>query len=173
MKYPALLVMIGLLTACGNNAPADKPAETPAQEQTAAPADSTTHDMTASETHQHEAEQTTTDGEVVIDEVVKGFTAYGNKPSGWRVVVRGNGETEGNTLSIDGEGLTGEIPATRSAYAKGVEFSGKLGDTDINLNIRTEDCTDDEGHQLQSKATFDYGTTTYEGCAVDEAMDPL
>lgn len=103
---------------------------------------------------------------------VKAFTAFGSKPKGWRVVVRGEAEETGNRLALEGEGLPeAEIDATRSAYAKGVEFSGNVGETAVNLNIRTQECTDGEGNKYDSKATLDFGNTVYEGCAVDGVVE--
>ena len=111
-------------------------------------------------------------GEVQQSGPVKAFTAFGSKPKGWRVVVRGEAEETGNRLALEGEDLPeAEIDATRSAYAKGVEFSGNVGETAVNLNIRTQECTDSEGNKYDSKATLDFGSTVYEGCAVDGAVE--
>jgi hypothetical protein len=62
------------------------------------------------------------------------------------------------------------VPAKRSAYAKGVEFSGKDAGADFTLTIdgreRCNKASDANGNMdREFSATLRYGKSTYKGCA--------
>lgn len=113
------------------------------------------------------AEDTTT-AATAADGVITRFNANGFSPA-WRA------EVDGTTVKLDvpehgrvDPGFT-TLTATRSAYAKGVEFSGTDGKVEYTLNIRGEACeraSDENGKTgREFTATLDYGKTTYKGCA--------
>ena len=103
---------------------------------------------------------------------VKAFTAYGVGKTAWRAVVRGEAETEGNKLTLEGEHIDMvELDAARSAYAKGVEFTADAAGVPVNLNIRSQTCKDDQGNTTEFTATLDYGKQTFKGCAVAGAQE--
>ena len=103
---------------------------------------------------------------------VKAFTAYGVGKTAWRAVVRGEAEAEGNKLTLEGENIDMvELDATRSAYAKGVEFTADAAGVRVNLNIRSQTCKDDQGNTTEFTATLDYGKQTFKGCAVAGAQE--
>lgn len=97
------------------------------------------------------------------------FSANGFSPA-WRA------EVDGDTVKLDvpeharvDPGFT-TVKAERSAYAKGVEFSGKDGATDFVLTLhgrtRCEKAGDADGKiDREFNATLIYGKTTYRGCA--------
>ena len=103
---------------------------------------------------------------------VKAFTAYGVGKTAWRAVVRGEAEAEGNKLTLEGENIDMvELDATRSAYAKGVEFTADAAGVRVNLNIRSQTCKDDQGNTTEFTATLDYGKQTLKGCATAGAQE--
>ena len=103
---------------------------------------------------------------------VKAFTAYGVGKTAWRAVVRGEAEAEGNKLTLEGENIDMvELDATRSAYAKGVEFTADAAGVRVNLNIRNQTCKDDQGNTTEFTATLDYGKQTLKGCATAGAQE--
>lgn len=97
------------------------------------------------------------------------FSANGFSPA-WRAAV------DGDTVKLDvpeharvDPGFT-TVKAERSAYAKGVEFSGKDGATDFVLTLdgrtRCEKAGDADGKtDREFNATLTYGKTIYRGCA--------
>lgn len=94
---------------------------------------------------------------------IKGFTAFGET---WRAVV------SGDTADLEGEGITcGVYKTERSAYAKGVEFSGSAHGTDFTLNIRSQPCKDAAGNKYDLTAKLFYGKKTYKGVALPKAME--
>ncbi|MDO5639978.1 MAG: hypothetical protein Q4G28_08930 [Neisseria sp.] len=151
------------LSACGGEKAAEPAAaDTPASAVVQAASDAPAADVAAS------SMATASDGgnEVQQSGPIASFTAFGSHPEGWRAVLRGNAEESGNRLMLEGENLpAGEIETTRSAYAKGVEFSGSAGETAVGLNIRSQDCTDEQGNRYDFTATLDYGSKTFRGCA--------
>ncbi len=159
----AALLFTLALSACGEkssesavSAPASTPASAPAA-TSSAPIEQPT---AASEV------VNTAASEAADDNVpIKAFTAFGNKEA-WRAVVNGN------QLMLEGE-ITGDKTLTveRSAYAKGVEFYGKDGGQDVNLNIRTGSCKDNNGNENEFTATLSYGDKSYRGCAVAGAIE--
>ncbi|MDO5504977.1 MAG: hypothetical protein Q4F49_01610 [Pseudoxanthomonas suwonensis] len=95
------------------------------------------------------------------DSVVTRFRAHGNEPF-WSV------EVDGTTLRYSrmGEEENVALQAERSAYARGVEFSGEADGQPFTLDIRGEDCANtmsDETHEFT--ATFEYRGETLTGCA--------
>lgn len=101
------------------------------------------------------------------DTVVHDFTAYGKLNEPWRIVVKHDDQ-----LEIEGTMVReGTLMATRSAYAKGVEFSGDYDGQPLTLNIRSLKCKDSNGHETNFTATFYYGKRTYKGCAVAGAIE--
>lgn len=165
----AIGLVLGL-GACGSQSQEAEPAASQASmaaassavSQTASEASAAASVATASEPH---TQQTQTDGPIAS------FTAFGSQPA-WRAVLRGKAEDSGNRLSLEGEKLpTTELDTERSAFAKGADFIGNVGDAAVNLNIRTQDCTDSEGNQYELTATLDYGDKTYKGCAVAGAVE--
>lgn len=97
------------------------------------------------------------------------FKANGFSPA-WRA------EVDGETVRLDmpehgrvDPGFT-TVPATRSAYSKGVEFTGRDGDVEFTLNIdgrmRCNKAGDEDGRlDREFGATLQYGKVTYKGCA--------
>lgn len=97
------------------------------------------------------------------------FSANGFSPA-WRA------EVDGDTVKLDvpeqkrvDPGFT-TVPAKRSAYAKGVEFSGKDAGVDFTLTIdgreRCNKASDANGKMdREFSATLRYGKSTYKGCA--------
>ena len=97
------------------------------------------------------------------------FKANGFSPA-WRA------EVDGKTVKLDvpehgrvDPGFT-TVSAERSAYSKGVEFSGKDAGVDFTLNIdgrvRCDKASDENGKMgREFSATLQYGKTTYKGCA--------
>lgn len=89
------------------------------------------------------------------------FRAMGNEPF-WSVAVDGTQLRYSTPDNPDGIVLE----ATRSAYAKGVEFMGEHAGKPFNLNIRGEACPDtmaDTTHEFT--AVFDFDGQTLRGCA--------
>ena len=84
---------------------------------------------------------------------------------------------DGNTVTFEvpeimtPDGKKHTIKVERSAYAKGVEFYGKDGGQDVNLNIRTGSCKDNNGNENEFTATLSYGDKSYRGCAVAGAIE--
>ena len=106
------------------------------------------------------------------DTRIKSFTAYGVGKTPWRAEVKGNANEKGNKLMLEGENIyTVEFNAERSAYSKGVEFSGSANGIDITLNIHSEICKDNQGNKTEFKATLHYGKKVLEGCAVAGAIE--
>lgn len=90
------------------------------------------------------------------------FTAYG--PT-WRAVV-----SQGR-LSIDGPGVTAsKVKVTRSAFAKGVEFTGTSRGRSVSLVIRGGRCVDTAGHDTGQRAYLQVGKKKLRGCAVNGAL---
>ena len=91
------------------------------------------------------------------------FTAYGQNVA-WRAVV------ENGTLTTEGP-VAGErtVKVERSAWAKGVEFTGRDGRTEVSLTIRTGSCADPAG-DTGMVATLSVGDRQLKGCAVEGAV---
>ncbi len=90
------------------------------------------------------------------------FTAYGKN---WRAVVnKGRMTTEGRGV---GERT---MRVKRSAFAKGVEFTGRHKRTTFTLVIRSGRCRDTAGHRTGMVAKLFVGKRAYRGCAVPEAI---
>ena len=94
---------------------------------------------------------------------IRVFTALGGKDAEatWRVVV----EDERLTLSGKQLPVQGSFDAERSAYAKGVEFSGELEGMAVMLNIHGQACPLD-GLSFEFSATLDIADQTWRGCAM-------
>ena len=155
LRTCAATVLALTLAACGGaqsgsdtSAPASAPAADAITVPASAPADTSAASAQASE-----------------DTVLTAFTAFGGNNSAWRAVVNND------QLSIEGTELkAATITVERSAYAKGVEFSGEDQGRKIGLNIRSEPCTLD-GHENEFTATLDVGDKTFKGCAVAGAQE--
>lgn len=91
------------------------------------------------------------------------FTAYGQNVA-WRAVV------ENGVLTTEGP-VAGErtVKVERSAWAKGVEFTGRDGRTEVSLTIRTGSCADPAG-DTGMVATLSVGDRQLKGCAVEGAV---
>lgn len=90
------------------------------------------------------------------------FTAYG---SNWRVVVnKGRMTTEGRGVGQR------TMRVKRSAFAKGVEFTGRHKRTPFTLVIRSGRCIDTAGHNTGMVSRLYVGKRTYRGCAVAGAV---
>ena len=98
------------------------------------------------------------------DTVVRNFTAFsGDGENGWRAVIRNNRmELE----TIKGNEYYRRIPVKRSAYAKGVEFSGKTRFGEVTLNINGQRCRDHNGRMNEFTAKLYYRGKVLKGCAV-------
>lgn len=93
------------------------------------------------------------------------FTAYGNT---WRAVVdRGVLRVEGNSKAL--RGINGPIKVKRSAFAKGVEFTGRSKGRTIALVVRAGQCKDTAGQNTGQRATLTIGKQRLTGCAVPGA----
>ncbi|MBS7828916.1 hypothetical protein J7554_07220 [Wohlfahrtiimonas chitiniclastica] len=101
------------------------------------------------------------------DTVVHDFTAYGKLNEPWRIVVKHDDQLEIEGVMV----REGTLKVTRSAYAKGVEFSGDYDGQPLTLNIRSLKCKDSNGDETDFTATFYYGKRTYKGCAVAGAIE--
>lgn len=91
------------------------------------------------------------------------FTAYGrNTP--WRAVVRKG------TLTTEGPSV-GEhtLRVTRSAWSKGVRFTGSEGGQKFSLVVRPGTCVDGSGQNTGQVATLSVGNRQLSGCAVSGA----
>ncbi|WP_054617996.1 hypothetical protein [Neisseria sp. 83E34] len=98
------------------------------------------------------------------DTVVRNFTAFrGDAENGWRAVVRG-GRMELETVRP--REYHRSIPVRRSAYAKGVELTGKTRFGEVVLNINGKRCRDAGGRLNEFTATLHYRGKTTKGCAV-------
>ncbi|MDO5056142.1 MAG: hypothetical protein Q4E06_02295 [Lautropia sp.] len=94
------------------------------------------------------------------DTVVRQFTAYG-VGSSWRLLI------DGDTAHTEGP----ELPAARvllerSAYARGVEFSGTLAGQPLDININGRPCTDASRQRTEFSVTVHHGSRRLKGCAV-------
>ena len=98
------------------------------------------------------------------DTVVRNFTAFsGDGENGWRAVIRNNRmELE----TIKGKEYYRRIPVKRSAYAKGMEFSGKTRFGEVTLNINGQRCRDHNGRMNEFTAKLYYRGKVVKGCAV-------
>lgn len=165
-----LLVSSCFLAACGQQAETQT-----ASAASTVEAASNAIEATASEASQvvssQEASAPANDASAAYDGPVKSYTAFGNTPKPWRIVVTGNAETTGNRLTLEGDDLKGTFEAERSAYAKGVEFTGTQENVNFGLNIKGETCKDDAGNEHEFTATFDYGDVRYKGCAERGALE--
>lgn len=166
-----LLVSSCFLAACGQQAET----QTASAASTVEPA-SNTIEATASETSQaaassQEVSASETEASAAYDGPVKSYTAFGNTPKPWRIVVTGNAEATGNRLVLEGENLQGSFEVERAAYAKGVEFNGTQDNVEFGLNIKGETCKDNAGNEHEFTATFDYGGVRYKGCAERGALE--
>lgn len=91
------------------------------------------------------------------------FTAYGrNTP--WRAVV------QKRTLTTEGPSV-GEhtLRVTRSAWSKGVQFTGSEGGKKFSLVVRAGTCVDGSGQDTGQVATLSVGNRQLTGCAVSGA----
>lgn len=93
------------------------------------------------------------------------FTAYGGQRVPWRAVVsRG-------VLRVEGKGIRSQkIRVTRSAFAKGVEFTSKQRGVNAALVIRGGRCIDTAGKNTGQRATLTLGKRVFRGCAVSGAV---
>lgn len=92
------------------------------------------------------------------------FTAFGNTRTPWRAVV------SKGVLRIEGKGLrTQSVKVTRSAFAKGVEFTSAKKGTNASLVIRGGRCIDANGKNMGQRATLTLGKRVFTGCAVNGA----
>lgn len=57
-------------------------------------------------------------------------------------------------------------PLERSAYAKGVEFSGTLAGQPLDINIDDRPCTDAGRQRTEFSVTVHHGSRHLDGCAV-------
>lgn len=90
------------------------------------------------------------------------FTAYDHT---WRAVV-----SKGR-LSLEGKRLPARsVKVSRSAFAKGVEFTGRHRGTEVALVVRSGRCVDVTGENTGMRATLQYGRRVLRGCAVPEAL---
>ena len=180
MRFPfngiaASLLALGL-AACGNSAEQNSTSAPAASQPIAASQPAATGvseplAQLASEIRSA-SEGSTADAGEQNSGPVKAFTAYGVGKTAWRAVVRGEAETEGNKLTLEGEHIDMvELDAARSAYAKGVEFTADAAGVPVNLNIRSQTCKDAQGNTTEFTATLDYGKQTFKGCAVAGAQE--
>ncbi|HEV8694872.1 MAG TPA: hypothetical protein VGQ93_11925 [Lysobacter sp.] len=89
------------------------------------------------------------------------FAARGNEPF-WSVEVDGTVLVWKTPENQEGKIL----PATRSAHAGGVEFSGKDDDKDFTLDINDKPCHDSmSGQAFEFTATWTYAGESHQGCA--------
>lgn len=175
MYAAAALVVVGALTGCAGGASsggavtaastsaaatsatsASQPA-TPEASQISAPADSTTTPARPSESGtpapaKGDKSDTAEPGTA--------FTAYGQSVA-WRAVV------DKGVLTTEGP-VVGErtIQVERSAFAKGVDFTGKDGRTEITLTVQSGSCIDSAG-DTGMKAILSVGDRRLQGCAVE------
>ncbi|MDO5628109.1 MAG: hypothetical protein Q4G43_07290 [Mobilicoccus sp.] len=155
--------LLGTLAACGSADGNENaaPAPAPTAASTPAPAAPTT-DAPTTETPSTDAPtgEATENGEVGT-----AFTAFGTDTS-WRAVV------DGTKLEIEGEGAqTRTVTVERSAFAKGVEFTGTENGAEVALVVRDGECKDASGQDTGMTAKLTQGGKTVEGCAVEGAVE--
>lgn len=93
------------------------------------------------------------------DTVVYRFTAFGDK--GWHAIIRN--QTMSPKTSPNGH--YPRLRVKRSAYAKGVEFSGRTTHGETVLNIRNVRCRN-QGKNYEFTATLYHRGKVFKGCAV-------
>ncbi|MDO5697467.1 MAG: hypothetical protein Q4G51_05780 [Dermatophilus congolensis] len=177
MYAAAALVLVGALTGCAGAAStggpvtaADTSAATatqtsrPAASQTATPV-STTAPARPSESGlpaPAKSDSSSTGNNNGTDSAEPGtsFTAYGQSVA-WRAVV------DKGVLTTEGP-VVGErkVEVERSAFAKGVDFTGKDGRTEITLTVQSGSCIDSAG-DTGMKAILSVGDRRLQGCAVE------
>lgn len=70
-------------------------------------------------------------------------------------------------LRVHGAGLKGQrIKVTRSAFAKGVEFTGRYRGKKVELVVRGARCIDKAGKSTGQRATLSYGKRVVRACAI-------
>ncbi|MDO4694093.1 MAG: hypothetical protein Q4A62_05645 [Eikenella sp.] len=97
------------------------------------------------------------------------FTAFsGDGDNGWRAVIRGSRmELE----TIRHKEYYRNLKVRRSAYAKGVEFTGKTRYGQVTLDINNKRCRDRNGRTNEFTATLHYRGKVTRGCAVRGAYE--
>lgn len=104
------------------------------------------------------------------DTVVRDFTAAGNisENEGWRVVIKRNRMSLELTKNNE---FHRKIKVKRSAYAKGVEFTGFTSSgSEVTININGKPCVDSNGNTNEFTAKLYYKGKVMQGCAVRGAF---
>lgn len=92
------------------------------------------------------------------------FTAYGVKGTAWRAVV------QKGSLKVESRALgTFTTKVRRSAFAKGVEFTGTRKGQAVVLTVRGGACKDASGKNTGQTAKLTVGKRVVTGCAVSGA----
>ena len=102
--------------------------------------------------------------------VVREFTAFGtiSENEGWRAVIKKSNLSLELTKNNE---FYRKIKVKRSAYAKGVEFTGVISSgNQVTININGKRCIDRNGNTNEFTATLYYKGKIMKGCAVRGAF---
>lgn len=161
------LVLMGVLAGCAGQGNAGGSAtESPASTATQTTTAPSTHDATTGgpATTQPAASAPSSTASTSASEPGTAFTAYGLTVA-WRATVRdGVLKTEGPVV---GEHT---VKVERSAFAKGVDFTGRDGRTEITLTVKSGTCVD-PGGDTGLEAILSVADRQLTGCAVEGAIE--
>lgn len=90
------------------------------------------------------------------------YVAQGNEPD-WSINVQANNILVFSTPD-NSDGI--KLNAERSAYAKGVEYTGNHEGKQFHLNLKGDQCEDTmSGQKYDMTAVFEFNGVKYSGCA--------